>query len=64
VHPELGQEPDGRRVPQAPGRGDRFEVYSAGIDPTPEIHPCAVESMVVEVRPELRFALMKVLFGE
>jgi len=25
--------------------GDRFEVYSAGIDPTDEIHPCAVESM-------------------
>ena len=25
--------------------GDRFEVYSAGIDPTPEIHPCAVEAM-------------------
>jgi arsenate reductase (thioredoxin) len=25
--------------------GDRFEVYSAGIDPTAEIHPCAVEAM-------------------
>ena len=25
--------------------GDRFEVYSAGIDPTVEIHPCAVEAM-------------------
>ena len=25
--------------------GDRFEAYSAGIDPTPEIHPCAVEAM-------------------
>ena len=25
--------------------GDRFETYSAGIDPTPEIHPCAVEAM-------------------
>ena len=25
--------------------GDRFEVYSAGIAPTPEIHPCAVEAM-------------------
>ena len=25
--------------------GDRFEVYSAGIDPTHEIHPCAVEAM-------------------
>jgi arsenate reductase (thioredoxin) len=25
--------------------GDRFEVYSAGIDPTDEIHPCAVEAM-------------------
>jgi arsenate reductase (thioredoxin) len=25
--------------------GDRFEVYSAGIDPTGEIHPCAVEAM-------------------
>jgi arsenate reductase len=24
---------------------DRFEVYSAGIDPTDEIHPCAVEVM-------------------
>jgi arsenate reductase (thioredoxin) len=25
--------------------GDRFEVMSAGIDPTNEIHPCAVEAM-------------------
>jgi arsenate reductase (thioredoxin) len=25
--------------------GDRFDVYSAGIDPTDEIHPCAVEAM-------------------
>lgn len=25
--------------------GDRFEAYSAGIDPTDEIHPCAVEAM-------------------
>ena len=25
--------------------GDRFEVYSAGIDPTDGIHPCAVEAM-------------------
>ncbi len=25
--------------------GDRFEVYSAGISPTDEIHPCAVEAM-------------------
>jgi arsenate reductase (thioredoxin) len=25
--------------------GDRFEVYSAGIDPTAEIHPCAIEAM-------------------
>jgi arsenate reductase (thioredoxin) len=25
--------------------GDRFEVYSAGIDPTDEIHPCAVEAI-------------------
>jgi arsenate reductase (thioredoxin) len=25
--------------------GDRCEVYSAGIDPTAEIHPCAVEAM-------------------
>jgi arsenate reductase (thioredoxin) len=25
--------------------GDRFEAYSAGIDPTPEIHLCAVEAM-------------------
>ncbi len=26
--------------------GERFEVYSAGIDPTEEVHPCAVEAMV------------------
>ena len=25
--------------------GDRFDVYSAGIDPTYEVHPCAVEAM-------------------
>jgi arsenate reductase (thioredoxin) len=25
--------------------GDRFEAHSAGIDPTDEIHPCAVEAM-------------------
>ncbi len=25
--------------------GDRFESYSAGLDPTDEIHPCAVEAM-------------------
>ena len=25
--------------------GDRFEVYSAGIDPTDGIHPCAIEAM-------------------
>jgi arsenate reductase (thioredoxin) len=25
--------------------GERFEAYSAGIDPTDEIHPCAVEAM-------------------
>jgi arsenate reductase (thioredoxin) len=25
--------------------GDRFEAYSAGIDPTDEIHPCAIEAM-------------------
>jgi arsenate reductase len=25
--------------------GDRFEVYGAGIDPTDEIHPCAIEAM-------------------
>jgi arsenate reductase len=25
--------------------GDRFDVMSAGIDPTNEIHPCAVEAM-------------------
>lgn len=25
--------------------GDRFEAYSAGIDPTDGIHPCAVEAM-------------------
>jgi arsenate reductase (thioredoxin) len=24
---------------------DRFEAYSAGIDPTGEVHPCAVEAM-------------------
>jgi arsenate reductase (thioredoxin) len=25
--------------------GDRFEVMSAGLDPTDEIHPCAIEAM-------------------
>jgi arsenate reductase len=25
--------------------GDRFDVNSAGIDPTDEVHPCAVEAM-------------------
>ena len=25
--------------------GDRFEAYSAGLDPTNEIHPCAIEAM-------------------
>ena len=25
--------------------GDRFEAYSAGIVPTDQIHPCAVEAM-------------------
>jgi arsenate reductase len=25
--------------------GGRFEAYSAGIDPTDEVHPCAVEAM-------------------
>ena len=25
--------------------GDRFKAYSAGIDPTDEIHPCAIEAM-------------------
>jgi arsenate reductase (thioredoxin) len=25
--------------------GDPFGVYSVGIDPTDEIHPCAVEAM-------------------
>ena len=25
--------------------GDRFEVYSAGLEPTEEVHPCAVEAM-------------------
>jgi protein-tyrosine-phosphatase len=25
--------------------GDRLEVYSAGIDPTDEVHPCTVEAM-------------------
>jgi len=24
---------------------DRFEAFSAGIDPTDEIHPCAIEAM-------------------
>ena len=25
--------------------GERFEAYSAGTDPTDEIHPCAIEAM-------------------
>lgn len=25
--------------------GDRFEVMSAGLEPTGEVHPCAVEAM-------------------
>jgi len=25
--------------------GDRFEVMSAGLDPTDEVHPCAVQAM-------------------
>ena len=25
--------------------GARFEAYSAGVDPTDEIHPCAVEAL-------------------
>jgi arsenate reductase len=25
--------------------GERFKVYSAGTDPTDEIHPCAIEAM-------------------
>jgi arsenate reductase (thioredoxin) len=25
--------------------GERFEVHSAGLDPTDEVHPCAVEAM-------------------
>ncbi|AHY48290.1 Protein-tyrosine-phosphatase (plasmid) [Rubrobacter radiotolerans] len=25
--------------------GDRFEAYSAGLEPTEEVHPCAVEAM-------------------
>jgi arsenate reductase (thioredoxin) len=25
--------------------GDRFEAYSAGVEPTDEIHPCAIEAM-------------------
>ena len=38
--------------------GDRFGVYSAGLDPTDEIHPCAVEAMdevgidIASQRPE------------
>ncbi len=32
--------------------GDRFEAYSAGLDPTEEIHPCAIEAME-EVRIDI-----------
>ena len=44
VHPELGQETNGIRVPQAPGRGDRFEVMSAGTEAT-HIRPFAIQAM-------------------
>jgi arsenate reductase (thioredoxin) len=32
--------------------GDHFDVYSAGIDPTAELHPCAIEAMR-EVRVDI-----------
>ena len=44
MYPELGKEPDGRGFLRHLAR-DRFEAYSAGIDPTGEVHPCAVEAM-------------------
>ena len=49
---------------------DRFEAYSAGIEPTEEVHPCAVEAMreigvdISEQRPKgLRTYMGKMSFN-